>query len=66
MSTECTVCSLPLSYDDGTGMHPTCRTVEPLTEAEHGRLLAALTDLLCATPMPCWRVSGEPLPGVLR
>ncbi len=46
----CTICRTRLSYDDGTHAHPHCRGAAPLTDAEMTRLVAALEDLLGATP----------------
>ncbi len=48
----CTICKTRLSLDDGTHAHPHCRGAAPLTDAEMTRLVAALTDLLGATPLP--------------
>jgi len=47
----CAVCRTRLSFDDGTHAHPHCRGAAPLTDAEMTRLVAALGDLLGATPL---------------
>lgn len=62
----CDGCGMPLYRDDPSGLHPGCRTAEPLSDTEHDRLVAALTDRLGATPVQPveigrWRASGEPV-----
>ncbi len=47
----CTICKTRLSLDDGTHAHPICRGAAPLTDAEMGRLVHALGDLLGARPL---------------
>jgi hypothetical protein len=49
--TTCIICKTRLSLDDGTHAHPHCRGAAPLTEPELARLVAALGDLLGATPV---------------